>query len=187
MGYRNYIAFITKEEYEKIKDFTKEELYKYKGEEDLEDGNVGVYDIAEKSLYEFGKYCEFGDDKFYKPFFTNKDLQENFTAEQDFYIVGKDFLKHIIEHNTEIVKKLYSDLLSGITHKNSDKIPAKKAEQLFNWVKGYDVEWNTLTPYNLDKGDEITTSWKYEYTIFELVRIYKSFDWDNNVMFYYGY
>lgn len=49
------------------------------------------------------------------------------------------------------------------------------------------MEWLRLTPYNLDEGDEITTSWKYEYSIFELVRIYKTFDWKNNVMIYYGY
>jgi hypothetical protein len=48
-------------------------------------------------------------------------------------------------------------------------------------------EWNRLTPYNLDSEDAITKSWKYEYEIFELVRIYKSFDWKRNVMCYYGY
>src|SRR3990172_3792545 len=186
MGYRNYIASITKEEYDKIKDFTKKELYEYKNE-DIEDGCVGVCDMAEKELYGFGKYCEFGDEKFYKPFFMNKDLQENFTAEQDFYIVGKDFLKHIIEHNNEKMKFLYTELISGITDENISNIPQKKAEELFNWVRGNAIEWTHLTPYNLDEGDEITTSWNYEYSIFELVRIYKSFDWKNNIMFYYGY
>lgn len=45
-----------------------------------------------------------------------------------------------------------------------------------------------LVPFNLDDGkDEVTSSWKYEYSIFELVRIYKSFDWENNVMIHYGY
>lgn len=49
-------------------------------------------------------------------------------------------------------------------------------------------EWTHLIPYDLNDGrDEITTSWKYEYGIFELVRIYKSFDWKKNVMIYYGY
>ena len=49
-------------------------------------------------------------------------------------------------------------------------------------------EWTHLIPYDLNDGrDEITTSWKYEDGIFELVRIYKSFDWKKNVMIYYGY
>jgi len=33
MGYRNYIAPITKTEYERIKNFTKEELYKEHNED----------------------------------------------------------------------------------------------------------------------------------------------------------
>ena len=49
-------------------------------------------------------------------------------------------------------------------------------------------EWTALTPYDLKNGgDEITTSWKYEYGIFELVRIYKSFDWKKNIMYFAGW
>jgi hypothetical protein len=48
-------------------------------------------------------------------------------------------------------------------------------------------EWTLLEPYDLTGGNSITTSWKYEYSIFELVRIYKSFDWKKNIMYYYGY
>lgn len=47
MGYRNYIAPITKVEYERIKNFTKEDLYR-EHNEDLEDGYVGVYNILMK-------------------------------------------------------------------------------------------------------------------------------------------
>jgi hypothetical protein len=55
-------------------------------------------------------------------------------------------------------------------------------------VRSMRTEWTCLTPFDLDDGkDIITGSWKYEYGIFELVRIYKSFDWKKNVMIYYGY
>lgn len=59
--------------------------------------------------------------------------------------------------------------------------------KILEHMSGMRTEWTYLTPYDLNKGDEVTTSWKYEYAIFELVRIYKSFDWKRNVMFYYGY
>lgn len=59
--------------------------------------------------------------------------------------------------------------------------------ELIEHVRSMRTEWTYLTPYDLEKDSEITTSWKYEYAIFELVRIYKSFDWKKNVMFYYGY
>lgn len=59
--------------------------------------------------------------------------------------------------------------------------------KIIEHVKSMRPEWTHLTPYNLENGDNITTSWKYEYAIFELVRIYKSFDWKRNVMIYYGF
>lgn len=59
--------------------------------------------------------------------------------------------------------------------------------EMIDHIRSMRSEWTVLTPYDLKKGDEITSSWKYEYGIFELVRIYKSFDWKRNVMIYYGY
>jgi hypothetical protein len=43
-------------------------------------------------------------------------------------------------------------------------------------------------PYDVDlSNSRLVSSWKYEYEIFELVKIYKTFDWKRNVMIYYGY
>lgn len=70
------------------------------------------------------------------------------------------------------------------------KITIEEQTAIFNiiqHVKGFALEWMHLTPFNLENGDSITTSWKYEYNILELVRIYKHFDWKRNVMIYYGY
>lgn len=70
------------------------------------------------------------------------------------------------------------------------KITQEEQNALFKiieHVRSMRTEWTCLNPYNLEKGEEITSSWKYEYAIFELVRIYKSFDWKRNAMIYYGY
>jgi hypothetical protein len=70
------------------------------------------------------------------------------------------------------------------------KITQEEQNALFKiieHVRQMRTEWIRLTPYDLKYGNSITTSWKYEYAIFELVRIYKSFDWKRNVMIYYGY
>lgn len=75
------------------------------------------------------------------------------------------------------------------------KITDAQQTGLFNLiehVKSMGVEWGVksfleMKPYDLTRGDEVTNSWKYEYTIFDLVRIYKTFDWKKNVMIYYGY
>lgn len=82
----------------------------------------------------------------------------------------------------------------GSLEKNStfdfDKITQEEQNALFKiieHIRSMRMEWTHLTPYDLENGVKITSSWKYEYAIFELVRIYKSFDWKRNVMIYYGY
>jgi hypothetical protein len=217
MGYRNYIAPITKIEYERIKNFTKEELYK-EHNEDLEDGYVGVYDIADDSIYELGKYVEEFDKELFKPVFLNDELQTMMTQEHDFYIVDKNFMKAVIDRYNNYIKDYYNKMClpffpekfksSEFLNTLKREIDEESEDLDFNYSFDFDkitqpeinafrniidhvrsmwTEWCRLTPYNLDNGDAVTTSWKYEYAQFELVRIYKNFDWGNNLMIYYGY
>lgn len=185
MGYRNYIGYISKREHNKIKNFTKEELLTYNNE-DIEDGYVGPYDIT-KELYGFGKYCDFETKKLIKQFFKNKDLQKYYNNESEFYIIGKEFLEAVIKNYTEKIKTYYSNMLKDIDPNNFDSITKEKISEIYVHINGMSTEWNYLTPYDLENGDEITTSWKYEYGLFELIRIYKHFDWKRNIMVYYGY
>lgn len=76
--------------------------------------------------------------------------------------------------------------------KDPKEVPNASLVALLKHVNNMTFEWGCSPfsdemPYNLEEGDAITRSWKYEYAQFELVRIYKTFDWKKNVMFYYGY
>ena len=212
MGYRNYIAPISIEEHDKIKDFTKEQLLKYKGEP--EDGYVGVYDVPEDDIYSLGKYTEQFDKKLFSPVFTNWELQESMEEEHDFYLVDKEFLKAVIQRYQDNVAKYYSTMLmdrrnseflnsikseykdqvGGGIEKNYSfdfsKITQDEINKIRNMVEHiHDMtgEWQNEYLFDLDQGDKITRSWKYEYAVFELIRIYKTFDWTKNRMIYYGY
>lgn len=63
---------------------------------------------------------------------------------------------------------------------------------MYEHVKLMAQEWGVYThsdkirPYSLESTN-IVSSWKYEYSVFELIHIYNTFDWKKNVMFYYGY
>jgi len=135
----------------------------------------------------------------------------------DLRVVTKEFLEYIINQYAEQIRKYYTDMLTPFfpndtphtflnsikteyNHPNNkhtfnfDLITAEQQTALFKiieHVNSFNYEWNSRwgsdTPFDLNKGPEITNSWKYEYAIFELVRIYKSFDWEKNVMIYYGY
>ena len=217
MGYRTYIGLIPKKEYNKIKSLTKEELIKFYNIKVDDDGDwyKGVYEYGEE-LYNFGKYTNFEPPiGSMKPFFKKKCLKQRY-EEYDFYVVTKEFLSYLIGTYEEQVKGYYNKMMTpffgdgnydkiheflntikteycvGDNQHTFDftKITKEQQTQLFHIIehmRSMRTEWVRLTPYNLNKGDEITTSWKYEYGIFELVRIYKSFDWKKNVMVYYGY
>lgn len=199
MGYRTYIAKISKTEWEKITDLSKEELYKLY-DEDPEDGWVSMNELCNE-LYEFGKYSEFDDEKYYTPFFRNTETQEYYSDDHDFHIVGKEYLELIIKHYSEKVKSYYTNILKPFLNENGrfeikslDSPESKKgAMECIEHCRSMALEWGVSgwfedsLPYNLEKKDSITTSWKYEYSIFELVYIYKKFDWENDLLIYYGY
>ena len=182
MGYRNYIGYIPKEKYELIKNFNYNEFFAYYNEDTEDDGYVSHSSVA-TCLYELGKCFEISNE-YFKDFSLNNDVQKYLTDECDFYVVEKDFLKHIIEKYKEIVKNIYINLLNDCEYED---ISQKKARDFYNHIRSYSSEWLILETFNLENGEEITTSWKYEYAIFELVRIYKHLDWENNIMIYYGY
>lgn len=213
MGYRTYIGYLPKEKYQEIKDLSKTELLSKFGED--EDGYVGPYEIG-KELYEFGKYTNFNPpDGSMVPFFSNRELQEFYSEDNELWVVNKDFLKYIIETYKEKIRGYLGDMVKPFLDEDGyrgdflksvktnygikedkyefDGSVLNKDQQnsivnILNHIISINSEWNMLVPFNLDDGkDEVTSSWKYEYSIFELVRIYKSFDWENNVMIHYGY
>lgn len=217
MGYRNYIGFLPRKKYNKIKSLTIPEIFdyyewkpKYEGDEPY----LGVYDFGER-LYEFGAYVDFKPPKgSLKTFFKKKDVESNWNEDGELKVVTKEFLAYIINTYRERVKKYYNDMYTPFFHDednkpnflNSVKLDYGEHEKKYKFdfstitdneqtalfkildhIRTMRSEWVHLTPFDLVDGNEITTSWKYEYGIFELVRIYKSFDWKKNIMIYYGY
>lgn len=215
MGYRNYIATFPKREYNKIKSLTQDELIKFYSLEVDDEGfwYKGVYEYG-KPLYEFGKYVDFEPPKTsIKRFFKNKNLNDKYNDETEFFIVTKEFLEYVIDLYKKRIINYYDKMLHPFSGEKEDVSFLKtikkhynypdnsytfdfnsitKEEQtalyeIINHVKSMKFEWEHFDNFDLKNGDEVTTSWKYEYSIFELIRIYKTFDWKKNVMIYYGY
>lgn len=185
-------------------------------DEDDEDGryiNMGVYDFG-KCLFEFGKYNDFDPPKkSTKNFFKNKDLNKYFAEYNDFKIVTKEFLEYIIDYYRQKIVKYYSDMVNPFFepekcellktakmdygYKNDNitfdftKITQAQQNALFKileHVRSMSSEWIDRVPYQLNsEHSHIVSSWKYEYGQFELVKIYKTFDWKRNMMYFYGY
>jgi hypothetical protein len=209
MGYRNYLGSLPKKEYNKIKRMTIQELYVFKNEEWVEDyseGYVGVYDVAYNRHYELGKYVDQFDKKFFKTVFKNKETQKHFTEEHDFYLVEKEFVEELIKYYTEKIRTYYRNMLEPFFEGSESKAGFMKTKdtpitveemggifELIDHVRVMAMEWGVAgwladsTPFDLNSDRELVSSWKYEYAIFNLVNLYRTFDWKRNVMIYYGY
>lgn len=175
MGYRNYFYSLPVEEYEKIKNLNKKELKELYGGFDSDDDYFYIYDIPSlKQVYEFGKYCDFDISHTLCSFYGDSSMED---SETEFEIANRETFRIIIEHYIERVKSLYKNLIEKNNHL-----------ELFDHVKSMGMEWTHDFAVNLDRETPvITSSWKYEYSIFELIRIYKNFDFKNYVLIYAGY
>jgi len=174
MGYRLYLGKISKDEHDKMQKMSYAylcEKYGDKGED-----FVSVYQLV-KELHGFGKYYNVDTSK-YNPFFAKKEIQDYFSNDHDFWIVDKDFLLGIIEKERKEMAEWYKECES------------KTYEELLFQIKKLAKEWSGeyYLPYNLDLSKpHLVDSWQRDYAIFDLIRIYKSFDFENNLLVYYGW
>lgn len=128
-----------------------------------------------------------------------KCLAEN--PDQDFYSITKEGFKMVIlAYRDRIIENLKKQIE---VHKN----PELKESRDYWWFDGNILrdmeeelhmwEWS----YPSDDGDRryenicfhkskdefgISTSWRYKYAIFDLLEVYKYFDWENYTMVVYG-
>lgn len=193
-----------KKKYEEIKGMTLEEYHQaYPKDVDKDEWDdeityyVSRYSALENS-YELGKYTGFNGEKMGgKRFFDLDETNDSVhNSDSEWLLVEKDFLKLVIEDYRSKIKKYYEEMVSvgrfGFPDKNKkiEDLTKEEIAALYNHVADMGSDWINpwdTPPYNLDSDDDkITNSWKYEYTIFELVRLYKSVDWENNILVFTG-
>ena len=210
MGYRHYFYSANKNIVDSIRNLSYQELVDYlkeiKGEsseiDDYDNGTSETYInfhelFGQKKIFEFGKlYYEDTSQKISSKgefLFTNNDTREYFENYNPYIISEDGFLEAIEIYKNKIIsywEDLNNDgaiqvLPFGIELERPDITKEKKVErlirnELFYWKNNYAI--------NLDRNKErITNSWMYEHEIFELVRLYKTFDFDNNYLLFYGY
>ena len=170
MGYRSRLGKITK---------TEKERFSGKSSEDVEamlSEDEAPYRLeTHTELYEIGKYADYGEHT--TPFYAF-DIYKEF--ESEFAIMGKEGLKAIITSYHEKILKNYEELRKG-----TESVENFLNSRIREWGEKCG-EWNML-PYYLDEertDGEIVKSWQDEYAIFNLVYIYRTFDWENDYLIY---
>lgn len=201
MGYRHYLYAVPKKQVSEIQgcktneDWCKlAENYGYKVSWDYCDDGSGWFSPYKvgTELYELGKYSEiaFKLESERPSLLTSDELKERY-SDYGFALLTKDDFKAVIEAYRQKVVDWFQSLLNPeksqiITSKLSKEERWKYAieDKLDKWSGKY----FGISPFDLDENKEaITTSWCYEYSIFELVRLYKVFDWENNDLVLMGW
>ena len=149
-------------------------------------------------LYHLGNQLfDFGDsypnaDEMYKhgdSLFTSEELKKQYFDNLPI-VLDESGVLCAIEWNRNKVADIYEDLCR---EKSTDKWnDQNQFDRLRLHAKQKAEEWRNedfpmLKPYDLSDSDCIVSSWLYEYQIFELVRVYKAIDWENDCIIFYGW
>ncbi len=200
MGYRHYLYAIPKKQVKEIQacktsedwtNFAKQHDYPY----DDDDGWLSPYKVG-KECYELGKHSEIGFKlETERPSVFTSDELKDIYADYGFALLTKDDFKAVIEaYRQKIIKWLQSILNVDDRICFSDELT--KEQHQFETLKQeiqYKLDvWSGkyfgILPIELDESRErITDDWSYEYAIFELVRAYKAFDWENDDLVLIGW
>ena len=202
MGDRRYFYLVDKSKCEAIRNMTMSELCNYAKSEGVEggDGWFSFNDnkfLDKKEIFEFGKlYWDDTADRIYskgEPLFTDKEVQED-VSDYDPYVVGKPGVLEAIEIYKRKIIEAYKNLLvdggkqflpGGFSIERDD---IKSIDKIRDFIHESLKWWERLGAIDLDETHEsISDSYQYEHQIFELVRLYKSIDWETKTVLFYGW
>jgi len=135
-----------------------------------------ISDLGEE-IYNFGEYVDWAYDMQIsnKSIFGNETLKEHYADNRPVVCSAADFLK-VIEHYRQDIITYYKSLLTETEdiRKVIQKQQKHIEDQLGEWLR---------PPIDVDMTHtQICCSKFYEFAIFELVRLYKTFDWANDVL-----
>lgn len=205
MGYRHYLYAVPKKQVAEIQACkTNEdwcnfaENYGYKVDRGCcDDGSrcIFPYKIGTK-LYELGKYSEIGFklESERPSLFTSEELKERY-SDDGFALLTKDDFKAVIEAYRQKIIFWLNGLLNvdeRICFSEELTKEQYQFEELKREIQDKIDSWSGkyfgISPIDLDESRErITGDWSYEYAIFELVRVYKAFDWENDDLVLVGW
>lgn len=211
MGYRQYFYEVDKQKIEGLRKCkTEQELYDFciangiECDKDDYDGKISyhcpLYHLGEE-LFEFGKYYE-NESDIYKhgdSLFTSNELNEKYeyfgaiVCNEGAILCAIEWQKqHIIKMYENLVNNTFEETLERYNYPSDIDEKELHYQRLLRHCKDYlhwwKPEFGDYTAINTNKENEcLVSSWLYEHTIFDLVRIYKTFDWENKCLLFMGW
>ena len=192
MSYRNYIAVVDKESLDKIRNLPYDELIeKYGDEGDLskycfEDKGINIKNLLEIS--EKVSYKENADKlkSCLSPVFSSAKANQQVNEEHEFMLGSKELLELIIEVYRTTIVEYYT------TVQNIDSLREMcfdpRIDHLEYFIKQCKLKVTEFSEkwFVSDNDNILHYTWKYEYDIFNLIYILKTFDWNKNYLLWIG-
>lgn len=155
---------------------------------DSEDEGFFIHNLGIE-IYDFGSDVDFDNEirKRRECLFTSQELQ-SYVDEYDVYLCEKEDFELAINSYVNKIRKIYADLMEEDSLNKYDK--RTQYERMKSHIDTYHNYWSSAhgSPINLSPNTEsITTSWLYEHAVFELVRLFKTFDWECNDLLFVGW
>lgn len=133
----------------------------------------------------------------------NKDFKDEIKClkehpDIDYYSITKDGFKQIIlSYRQRIIDymKASIDLYEHPEEKESRKhwftedVVDLMRDELREWEYSYENNDGSTHYFCIDLSDNknrVSGSWKYKYGIFDMISVYKNFDWENDLMVVFG-
>ena len=211
MGYWYYFATVDKDVVAKVRDMRSDALLKHSKSffpaidiETDSKGNswISFHDLLQgldaKVVHSFGNcydnaenFCKLGS-----PMFSSESTSSMF-EEYSPYVVGKEAMLDSIKFYRQKTLAYFQGLLltkeemveaygrGDFSYYN--KKNKTREERLVEDIKSKISEWTNFPPYSLNTAtDVVVDSTLYEYVTFELVRLYKTIDWEKQCVIFYG-
>lgn len=181
MGHRYFMYKISKDLVNEIKSMTYEELVeKFNSEE--EQGSFYLGNLPKEEICEFGSiHWDNTAERIISkgvPLFERIEVMK-VLSDYEPYVVGKTGLLEAIDIYQNKVISIYKNLLLD----NQDGKASEKQKKYLQCILN---EWEQGFAINLNENQKrITSSWKYEYVLFELVRLLKTIDFEQDTILFY--
>lgn len=190
MGYKYYFYKVKLKDVNKIKNLSLNELEEiFCGDDDeyIDFDKV----IDKKEIFELGKlYWDNTAEEIYStgvPLFANSEVMREFEYYYP-YVVGKEGLLKAIEiYQDKIIEYLEDCMLD--TYDEFGKEPVTSKEKIEEDIVDRWKYWKSKDVLNLNEENKelVTNSWLYEYSIFNLVHLLKTTDWEKETILFCGW
>lgn len=204
MSYRNYLLVVDRKKLAKIKKMNVKELWDLVEEDPEEldeddDGNptppywrdvieaINGEELIEVSEALFYRDSTFLLPKYTKKIFKNREIQDWYNEDTELMIAKPEILDALIEFYISKTEKYYKDLTLEDSDNPKDKYGTPLKPQLERLQQHAKTQLSWLKFVN-DSNSKwcLSTSWLYEYDIFNLIHIKKMFDPKKQVLIWAG-